>query len=455
MAMKTFQAIVIGSGQAGNPLAHRLADKGWTVALIEREHLGGSCVNFGCTPTKTMLASAQIAHYTRRAGELGVQVGSMSVDLPAIVARKNAIVRQWRQGQEKHTAARSNITLFRGVARFTDARTVIVDSERLTADHIFINTGTGPIIPRIDGIEGIPYLTNRNIMDLEAIPEHLVVVGASYVGLEFGQMFRRFGSQITVVESAARIIPHEDPDVAAALQQTLEAEGMAFHLSTEVQAVKPGGRGLSITARGSGGVQVLNGSHILLAVGRRPNTDDLELPAAGIAHDRGWITVNDRLETNVPGVYALGDVTGGPAFTHISYNDFQIVFHNLFNERKLSTDGRIVPYALFTDPELGRVGMTETDARTAGRQVRVGSIPLSRVARAIERNETAGLMKVVIDAETDRILGAAVLAPGGGELVQTLMALMMADASWRLFYRAVYIHPSMTEGFFALMDSVK
>lgn len=453
--MKTFQAIVIGSGQAGNPLAHRLADKGWTVALIEREHLGGSCINFGCTPTKTMLASALIAHYARRAAEFGVRVGSVNVDLPAVVARKNAIVRQWRQGQEKHTASRPNITLFRGVARFTDGRTVTVNGERLTADHIFINTGTGPLIPRIGGIEGVPYLTNRNIMDLEELPQHLVVVGASYVGLEFGQMFRRFGSLVTVVESADRIIPREDPDVAAVLQQALEAEGIAFHLSTEVKTVRPGEGGLSITASGSCGEQVITASHILLAVGRRPNTDDLDLTAADIAHERGWITVNDLLETNVPGVYALGDVTGGPAFTHISYNDFQIVFHNLFNERKASTVGRIVPYALFTDPELGRVGMTETAARAARLPVRVGSISLSRVARAIERNETAGLMKVVIDAETDRILGAAVLAPGGGELVQTLMALMMADASWRLFYKAVYIHPSMTEGFFALMDSVK
>ncbi len=454
--MTSFDAIIIGSGQAGNPLAHRLADKGWTVGLIEREHLGGSCVNHGCTPTKTMLASAQVAYEARRGAELGVRVGGVTVDLPAVVARKKAIVLQWRQGQEKHTASRPNIALHRGAARFTGPHTVAVGDAQVTAEHIFINTGTSPLVLPIPGIDRVPFLTNRTIMDLTEVPEHLLVVGASYVGLEFGQMFRRFGSRVTIVEVADQIVPREDPDVATTLQQALESEGIAFLLDRQATRIEGQDGDLRVSVKGGAGTErVLEASHVLLAAGRRPNTADLGLDAGGIEHERGWIKVNDRLETNVPGVYALGDVTGGPAFTHISYNDFQIIFHNLFNEAKLSTAGRIVPYALFTDPELGRVGMTEREARASGRRVLVGVIPLSYVARAIERGTTAGLMKVVIDADTEHILGAAVLSPSGGELVQTLMALMMANASWRLFYQAVYIHPTMTEGFFALMNSVK
>jgi len=457
MGAKVFQAIVIGSGQAGNPLAHRLADRDWQVALIEREHLGGSCINYGCTPTKTMLASAQLAHAARRGAEFGVRIGPVAVELARVVERKNQIVRQWREGQEKHTAKRPNITLYRGAARFVGPHEIAVDGETLTAERIFVNTGTSPLVPPIEGIVGVPYLTNRNIMDLTQIPRHLLVVGASAVGLEFGQMFRRFGSQVTIVEYGEQIMPREDEDVAAALRAALEAEGIVFHVASEVSRVKRGNGALRVMVhdRRGGGHRLIEASHILLAAGRRPNTDDLGLRAAGIESDRGWIKVNEYLETNVPGVYALGDVTGGPAFTHISYNDYQIVLHNLFHEPKRSTAGRLVPYALFTDPELGRVGLTERDARAAGRAITVGVIPMSRVARAIERNETAGLMKVVVDADTDRILGAAILGTGGGELVQTLMALMMADAPWTLFKDAVYIHPTLTEGFFALMASVK
>ncbi len=455
--MKAFDAIVIGSGQAGNPLAHQLADRGWTVALIEREHLGGTCINYGCTPTKTMLASAQVAHYARRAEQYGVRVGDVAIDLPTVVARKNAIVEQWRSGQERQAAKRPTISLFRGAARFTGPGTVQLDGQALSGKHVFINTGTSPLIPPIAGIEQVPYLTNRNIMDLTVVPDHLLVVGASYVGLEFGQMFRRFGSRVTVVEFGDQIVPREDADVAESLEQALSAEGISFLKATQVAEVTNAGAGVRAGTRLRSGQPgpVIEASHILLAVGRTPNTDDLGLDAAGVETNRGWIKVNELLETNVAGVYGLGDVTGGPAFTHISYNDFQIVFHNLFEEPKLSTRGRLIPYALFTDPELGRVGLTEKEARATGRPVKVGVIPMSRVARAIERDETAGLMKLVVDASTDRILGAAILGTGGGELVQTLMALMMADAPWRVFYQAVYIHPTMTEGFFALMDSVK
>jgi pyruvate/2-oxoglutarate dehydrogenase complex dihydrolipoamide dehydrogenase (E3) component len=455
--MKTFQAIVIGSGQAGDPLARELADKGWTVALMEREHLGGSCINYGCTPTKTMLASAQIAHYARRAGDFGVRVGAVGIDLAAVVARKSQLVLQWRQAHERGVAKRRSITLYRDSARFTGAHTVRVGVEELTAEHIFINTGTRALVLPIKGIERVPHLTNKTIMDLTEIPEHLVVAGGSYVGLEFGQMFRRFGSRVTIVEFADQIIPKEDADVAESLKAALESEGIAFHTASEVRevATRDGRLSITIAPRAGGDPQAVAASHLLLAAGRAPNTDDLGLDAAGIAHTRGWITVNEYLETTAPGVYALGDVNGGPAFTHISYHDFQIVYHNLFNSTKLSTRGRLVPYALFTDPELGRVGMTEREARASGRAIKVGKIPMSRVARAIERSETAGLMKVVVDAETDRVLGAAMLGTGGGELVQTLMALMMADAPWTVFKEAVYIHPTLTEGFFALMDSVR
>ncbi len=456
--MKGFEAIIIGSGQAGNPLAHNLADSGWKVALIEREHMGGSCINYGCTPTKTMLASAQMAHYARRAPQFGVQTGEVRVNLAEVVARKDKIVREWRAGQEHHATSRPNITLYRGAARFTGPHTVAVNDEELTAPHIFINTGTSPLILPIEGIESVPYLTNRNIMDLTRVPDHLLVIGGSYIGLEFGQMFRRFGSEVTIIEYMEQIIPREDADVAAALQEALEAEGIRFHLASQATGVEPAADGslrLTVQGRNDGESRVLTGSHILLAAGRRPNTDELGLEAAGIETRRGWIPVNEYLETNVPGVYALGDVNGGPAFTHIAYNDFQIVFYNLLHTDKRSTAGRIVPYALFTDPELGRVGMTEKEARAAGRPIKVGTIPMGWVARAIERDETAGLMKVVVDANTDRILGAAILGVAGAELVQTLMALMMADAPWTLFHKAVYIHPTLTEGFFTLMDNVK
>ncbi|HSM58102.1 MAG TPA: mercuric reductase [Candidatus Sulfomarinibacteraceae bacterium] len=455
---KQYDAIIIGSGQAGNPLAHKLADCGWTVALIERHHLGGSCINYGCTPTKTMLASARVAHVARRSVDFGVETGDVTVDLPAIVARKNRIVHNMRSGQEERVAERPSLDLYRGTGRFTGPHTVTVNDVDLRSEHIFINTGARPRQPDIPGLEDVDALTNHSILDLEQLPEHLLVLGGSYIGLEFGQMFRRFGSRVTVIERGDQIAPREDEDVAQTLQEALEEEGIQFHLGAEVNSVSAAGEGVTVATKQDGAADEIAGTHLLLAVGRVPNTDALNLQAPGVKTDeRGYVVVNERLETTAPGVWALGDVKGGPAFTHISFDDHFIVYKNLVEDAQppRTIKNRIVPYALFTDPELGRVGMTEKEARAAGYNLKVGSIPMAWVARARERGETAGLMKIVIDADTDRILGAAILGSEGGELVQTLKALMMADAPWTLFKDAVFIHPTLNEGFFTLMDSVE
>ncbi|MCH7724115.1 MAG: dihydrolipoyl dehydrogenase [Bacteroidetes bacterium] len=455
--MKSFDAIIIGSGQAGNPLAHNLADSGWTVALIEKEFMGGSCVNYGCTPTKTMVASSQAAFNAGNASQLGIEIADVKVNLKKVVERKNKMVHQWRGGQEKQAAKRSNITVFNGFARFTDSHKITVNGEILKSKNIFINTGTSPLILPIEGINEVPYLTNRNIMDLEEVPEHLLVIGGSYVGLEFGQMFKRFGSKVTIIERKDQIISKEDKDVSESLQEALEDEGIQFIKSAQAASIrKDENGGLHLTVKlNDNKEEVIKGSHILLAVGRKPNTDGLGLDAAGIETNKGYITVDEYLRTNIPGVYALGDVKGGAAFTHISYNDFQIIYHNLFNDEKKSIKNRIVPYTLFTDPELGRVGLTEKEAREAGYNVMVGKIPMSHVARAIEMGTTKGLMKIVVDADTDQILGATVLGVNGGEVVQTIMVLMYAKVSWKLLKGAVYIHPTLTEGFFGLLESVK
>jgi len=451
--MRTYDAIIIGSGQGGNPLAQKLADLDWNVALIEREHLGGSCVNYGCTPTKTMIASARAAHVARRAPRLGVQTGEVEVHLREIVARKNEIVQQWRENQQEKAAERPTLDLYRDHGRFSGPQTVEVNGRTLQSKHIFIDTGTRARIPDISGIQGVPYLTNRTVMDLEKVPDHLIILGGSYIGLEFGQMFRRFGSRVTVIDHNERVVSREDPEVSEAVQEALQDEGIRFYLNHTIRAASPTDAGVELTLSDD---EVLTGTHLLVAAGRVPNTDDLGLEAAGVDTDeRGFINVNDRLETNVPGIWAIGDVKGGPAFTHISFDDHLIIFDNLIHGKKRSIEGRVVPYALFTDPELGRVGMTETQARAAGYRLKTGSIPMSRVARAIERDETAGLMKVVIDADTDRILGAAVLGTEGGELVQMLMTLMLADAPWTVLKRAVYIHPTLAEGFFALLEDVQ
>lgn len=451
-----YDAIIIGSGQAGNPLSYRLADIGWQVALIEKGNVGGTCINTGCTPTKTMVHRAQITHYARNASRWGVRAENVTADLATIVAQKNNVVASFRGGIQKKIGLHPNMHLYQGQARFANAHQVQVGEVLLESEKIFIDTGGRPNIPDIPGIDAAGVLTNESLMELTALPEHLIILGGGYIGLEFGQMFRRFGSRVTIIHNQAQIVPREDPEISAELQKILEGEGIEFHLNAHATRVVKANGFVRVSVTVAHEPFTISGSHLLAAVGRRPNTEDLGLDKAGVETDKfGFIRVNSRLETNIPGIWALGDVKGGPAFTHISYNDFQIVDGNLTQGKNLSIENRIVPYCVFTDPQLGGVGMTEKEARAAGRKLKIGTIPMSYVARAIERDETAGMMKVIVDAANDRILGAAILGSEGGELVQTLYILMLGNLPYTLLKGAVYIHPTLTEGFFALLDSVK
>ncbi len=451
-----YDAIIIGSGQAGNPLAYRLADLGWSVALIEKKNLGGTCINVGCTPTKTMVHRAQVAHYARNAARWGVNASNISVDLPKIVAQKDEVVLSFRGSQQRQVDKRSNLRLHRGHARFVGQHQLKVGEDLLESEKIFINTGGRPSTPAIPGLDTVSYLTNESAMQLTTLPEHLLILGGGYIGMEFGQMFRRYGSRVTVLHTGKQIVSREDPETAAELQRALEAEGIQFLLNTRTTRAESKSDAIILSFESPAGPSSVTGSHLLVATGRRPNTDDLGLDKAGVETDQsGYIKVNGRLETNVPGVWALGDCKGGPAFTHISYNDFQIVYGNLVERKNLSIENRLVPSCVFTDPQLGRVGMTEKDARAKGFKLKIGRCPMTYVARAIERDETAGLMKIVVDASNDRILGASILASEGGELVQILSTLMLANQPYTLLKGAIYIHPTLAEGFFSLMEDVK
>jgi pyruvate/2-oxoglutarate dehydrogenase complex dihydrolipoamide dehydrogenase (E3) component len=451
-----FDAIAIGAGQAAKPLSYALADLGWKVAFIERAELGGSCINTGCTPTKAMVASAQVAHYARNASRWGVCADQVSADLPSIVTRKNKIVQGFRDAIQKGVDRRPNIRLVRGQARFIAPYQIQVGNETFESEKIFIDTGTRPKVPAIPGIDSVPFLTNVSIIEQQELPKHLIVLGGGYIGLEFGQMFRRFGSQVTVIHSGGHILSTEDDDIVQELEKALDAEGISLRLQAQTTRVENRGGEIILTADTPQGRQTIPGSHLLVATGRKPNTDDLGLDKAGIATDaRGYVRTNGRMETNVEGVWALGDIKGGPAFTHISYNDFQIVYANLIEGKNLTIENRYLPYSLFTDPQLGRVGITERQARASGKKFKMGTFPMTSVSRAIEKSETQGLMKIIVDADTDRILGAAILSSEGGELVQILGAMILADAPYTLLKGAVFIHPTLAEGFFGLMDSVK
>ena len=451
-----YDAIVVGSGQGGNPLAYRLADLGWSVALIEKNDLGGTCVNVGCTPTKTMVHRAQVAHYARNAARWGVNASNVSADLAKIVAQKDEVVLSFRGGNQKQVDKRPNLRLYRAHARFVAPHELKVGEELLESEKIFIGVGGRPSFPVIPGLESVPCLTNESIMQLTSVPEHLLILGGGYIGLEFGQMFRRFGSRVTILHTGKQIVSREDPEIAAELQKALEAEGVQFVLNARTARAEIKNGAITLSFESSTGASNVTGSHLLVATGRNPNTDDLGLDRAGIETDKsGYIKVNGRLETSASGVWALGDCKGGPAFTHIAYNDFQIVYGNLMEGKNLSIANRVVPSCVFTDPQLGGVGMTEREARAKGYKLKIGKCPMTRVARAIERGETAGLMKLVVDATNDRILGASILASEGGELVQILGTLMLANQPYTLLNGAIYIHPTIAEGFFFLIDDVK
>jgi len=445
--MERFDAIVIGTGQAGPALAVRLATAGQRTAIIERKSFGGTCVNAGCMPTKTLIASARAAHVARNAAAYGVSVnGGIEVDMARVKARKDAIVAESTQNIERWLRGTPNLSVIEGHGRFAGPDVVRVGERRLVAPKIFINTGGRPAIPAIDGLADIEFLTSTTMMQLDVLPEHLIVIGGSYIGLEFAQMFRRFGSQVSVVEAAPRLISKEDPDVSGVVQAIMESEGIGVRVGAECLRVEKRPGGVSVHVDCQQTPRDIVGSHLLLAVGRVPNTHDLDLDRAGIATDaRGFITVDECLATNVPGIWALGDVNGRGAFTHTAYNDYEIVAANLLDGNRRRATDRFPVYALFTDPPLARAGMTEQEARSSGRSVLVGRRAMSRVGRARERGETQGFMQVMVDAETEQIIGATLLGIEADEAIHAIIDAMAAGNRYTAIQRAVHIHPTVSE----------
>jgi pyruvate/2-oxoglutarate dehydrogenase complex dihydrolipoamide dehydrogenase (E3) component len=455
-------AIILGAGQAGNPLGPELAGAGWKTALVERAHVGGTCVNEGCTPTKTMVASARVAHLVQRAADYGVQTGTVTIDLAKVRQRKRDIVQLFRSGSRQRLEDTDGLELIMGEARFVGVKEVEVTlnsggTRRLAADTIFINTGAHPRIPQIAGFAGVPYLDSTTIMELGTVPAHLLIVGGGYVGVEFGQMFRRFGSDVTLIQHGEQILSHEDRDVADAVTDILREDGIEILLQTSpTEARLEQGGAIRVTVNTPNGGGSVTGSHLLIATGRVPNTDILDLEATGVETDgRGHIVANERLETNVPGIYALGDVKGGPAFTHISYDDFRIVRDNLLENGDRTVGDRQVPYTVFTDPQLGRIGLTEKQARAKGLDILVGRMAMSSVSRALEVDEARGLMKAVVDASTGRILGAAVLGIEGGEIMSMIEIAMMGDLPYTALRDGIFAHPTLAESLNTLFAALE
>jgi pyruvate/2-oxoglutarate dehydrogenase complex dihydrolipoamide dehydrogenase (E3) component len=452
--MKTFDAIVIGGGQAGPPLAGRLTSAGMSVALVERKLLGGTCVNYGCMPTKTLVASARAAHVARQAAKYGVEIaGSVGIDMPIVKGRADTVTLNAREGLEGWLKGMNGLTLFEGHAEFVDATTVSVNGEQISAPRIFLNVGGRPTIPDMPGLDAIDYLTSSSILQLSTVPRHLLVIGGSYIALEFAQMYRRFGAEVTIVERGGRLASREDPDISAAIEDILIAEGISVHKNASDVSFAKSGDDTVLTI---GGATRISASHVLIATGRTPNTDDLGLDKAGVKTDsRGFITVDDRLSTNVDGIWALGDCNGRGAFTHTSYNDFEILAANLLDGANRKISDRIPAYALYIDPPLGRVGMTEAEARKTGRPILVSTRPMSRVGRAVEKGETQGFMKAVADAETRQILGAAILGVDGDEAIHGILDMMNAKATYPVLQWAVPIHPTVSELIPTLIGDLK
>lgn len=462
MSTEKYNAIVIGSGQAGGPLATTLANAGWKTALIEKEHVGGTCVNEGCTPTKTMVASARVAYLAKRGADYGVQTGAISVDMKKVRQRKRDIVNSFRNGNQKRIESTKNLELIFGEARFTAPKTIEVKLNsggvrQLSANKIFINVGTRPVNPPVPGLDQVPTLNSTSIMELDAVPKHLLVMGGGYIGLEFGQMFRRFGSEVTVVQRGKQLLAREDDDIAEEVAKVLREDGLEILLETEAVSVsKSADGGINLKIKNANGERTLSGSHLLAAVGRIPNSDLLNLESSGVKIDkRGFIQVNDRLETSAPDVYALGDVKGGPMFTHISYDDFRIIRSNLLEKGNATITGRLVPYTVFIDPQLGRVGLTETEAREKGLNFKVAKMPMNYVARALEMDESRGFMKAIVDADTKQIFGGAIFGIEGGEMMAALQMAMMGKLPYTILRDAVFAHPTLAEAFnnfFSILD---
>lgn len=457
MTKHTFDALIIGSGQAGPSLAARLSNAGKKVAIIERKHFGGTCVNTGCMPTKALVASAYVAHMARRAAEYGINAGhDVTTDIKRVIARKNEIVMQSRQGVTSWMERLEHGAIFRGHARFTAPKTVRVNDDVIEAEHIFINTGGRASVPNIPGLDTVPYLTNSSILEIGVLPEHLIVVGGSYIGLEFAQAFRRFGSRVTVIEMADRLIAREDDDVCAEVADILESEGIELHLGAKCLSVGKKEDGVLINLVCGDGPRRVSGSHLLMAVGRRPNTDDLGLETAGVETDpKGYIIVDDHCRTNVEGIWAIGDVNGRGAFTHTSYNDYEIVAANLLDGEARAISDRIPCYGLFIDPPLGRVGMTEKDVRAKGIKALAAKRMMTSIGRAKERGETQGFMKVVVDATSQKILGAAILGINGDEVVHAFLDVMAANLPCTVISRTMHIHPTVAEYLPTMLQDLK
>jgi pyruvate/2-oxoglutarate dehydrogenase complex dihydrolipoamide dehydrogenase (E3) component len=442
-----FDAIIVGPGQSGPSLAARMTKEGMKTAIIERKLFGGTCVNVGCIPTKTLVASARAAYMARRGADFGVVIdGSIAVDMKKVKARKDTVVRQSNEGVTNWLKTMDGLTVYEGHGRFESPTSVRVNGDLLEADKIILNVGARANVPDMPGVNDVDTFTSSSVMDVDFLPEHLVIIGGSYIGLEFAQMYRRFGSRVSVVEMGARLIGRDDEDVSAAVKEIMENEGVEVRLKAECIGFRKRGDQVAVTASCEPGPEEIVGSHVLLAVGRRPNTDDLGLDKAGVEMDpRGFIVVDDRLRTNVAGIWAIGDVNGRGAFTHTSYNDYEILAANLFDDDPRRVSDRITAYGLYIDPPLGRIGMTEREVRESGRKALIGKMMMARIGRARERSETQGFMKILVDAETEKILGAAVLGIGGDEVIHSLLDVMYAGAPYTVIQRAMHIHPTVTE----------